>query len=283
MSEGTLSAEERLVASARAAAKGDRAAAHEVLKTVQDDVYRLALRMLGHPQDAEDATQEILVIVLTHLGSFRAESAFSTWVWSIAARHLSQVRRGRREADSFEALEERLTELREVLPASPPPESAVFALEVRLRCTEAMILSLDRPSRIAYLLGDIFNLPGEQAAAVLEIEPAVFRKRLSRARERLYEFMRRQCGLLDPTNACRCERVAAGATARGLLHREDLLFANHSTRATKAVVERAAGEVTHLMRVAEVVRDHPDYAAPESLASRLRELLDSGHLELLRQ
>jgi hypothetical protein len=63
MTGDTLAAEEQLVASARAAAMGDRAAAHQVLQAVQDGVYRLALRMLGHPQDAEDATQEILVIV----------------------------------------------------------------------------------------------------------------------------------------------------------------------------------------------------------------------------
>jgi RNA polymerase sigma factor (sigma-70 family) len=282
MAPETVTAEEQLVAFARAAATGDRSAAHHVLQAVQDGVYRLALRMLGHPQDAEDATQEVLVIVLTHLGSFRGESTLSTWVWRIAARHLSGVKRGRREADSFEALEERLTGLRGEAPPSKDPESAVFTLEVRLRCTEAMILSLDRQSRIAYLLGDIFNLPGEEAAAVLEIGPAIFRKRLSRARERLHEFMRAQCGIFDPNNSCRCEGVAACATARGLLRREALLLANHPIRTTKAVLERATREVTHLMQVAEVIRDHPDYAAPASLAGRLRELLDSGHLELLR-
>ena len=44
-----------------------------------------------------------------------------------------------------------------------------------------MILSLDRELRIAYILGDIFNLSGEGAAEVLEIDPAAYRKRLSRA------------------------------------------------------------------------------------------------------
>ena len=72
MSGEVSASEEQLVAWVRAAAAGDRAAAHDVLRAVQDRVYRLALRMLGHPQDAEDAAQEILVIVLTHLGSLSA-------------------------------------------------------------------------------------------------------------------------------------------------------------------------------------------------------------------
>src|SRR5215475_12851550 len=154
MSTEARPSEEQLLTWVRAAAAGDKAAAHEVLRAVQDRVYRLALRMLGHPQDAEDAAQEILVIVLTHLGSFRGDSAFSTWVWRIAARHLSQVKRGRREEDSFDELEGRLQSLRQE-PVSEAletdAESNVFAREVRLRCTQAMLLSLDRPSRIAYL------------------------------------------------------------------------------------------------------------------------------------
>jgi hypothetical protein len=40
--------------------------------------------------------------------------------------------------------------------------------------------------------------------------------------------------------------------------------------------------MTNLMQVAEVIRDHPDYAAPASMTRQLRELLDSGRLELLR-
>jgi RNA polymerase sigma factor (sigma-70 family) len=255
------------------------------MRAVQDRVYRLALRMLGHPQDAEDAAQEILVIVLTHLGSLRGDSAFTTWVWKIAARRLAEVKRGRREADSFEELENRLQSLRQE-PSSPgsanEAESAVFAREVRLRCTQAMLLGLDRPSRIAYVLGDVFNLSGDEAAAVLEIDPATYRKRLVRARQRLHDFMRRQCGVFDPTNPCRCERVAAGAAARGLVRREDLLFANHPTCAPSPIVDRVAGEVKDLMRVAEVIREHADYAAPDALVVRLRELLASERLELLR-
>jgi RNA polymerase sigma factor (sigma-70 family) len=285
MSGEVSASEEQLVAWVRAAAAGDRAAAHDVLRAVQDRVYRLALRMLGHPQDAEDAAQEILVIVLTHLGSFRGESAFSTWVWRIAARHLAHVKRGRREADSFQELEDRLQSLRRepVAPElEPEAESSVFAREVRLRCTQAMLLGLDRPSRIAYVLGDIFDLSGDEAAAVLEIDPATFRKRLARARQRLYDFMRRQCGVFDPANPCRCERVATGAGARGLLRPESLLFANQPVCAPSPRVDRAAREVKDLMRVAEVIREHADYAAPEALLSRLRALVESERLELLR-
>jgi len=164
---------------AREASAGNKAAVRAVLEAIRDDVYRLALRMLRHPADAEDAAQEILVIVVTHLGTFRGESSVKTWVWRIAANHLVRVKRGRREVASLDVLDDRLrTGLRLASP-DPDPESEALANELRLRCTEAMILGLDRDLRIAYLLGDVFGLSGEEASEVLGIDHAAYRKRLS--------------------------------------------------------------------------------------------------------
>src|SRR3989449_913258 len=77
---------------------GDRSALEDLVTRIQGRVYNLALRMLWHPEDARDATQEILIRIVTHVGTFRAESAFVTWVYRIAANHLLTVRAGRLEA-----------------------------------------------------------------------------------------------------------------------------------------------------------------------------------------
>lgn len=273
--------DDELVVRVRAAAAGDRDAVRGVVEAVQDRVYRLALRMLGHPADAEDAAQEILVIVVTHLGSFRGESAFMTWVWRIAANHLGRARRGRREVLAFEVLGERLqTGLRDEPGDPDDPEAELLTREVRLRCTEAMILCLDRELRIAYLLGDIFELSGQEAAAVLEIEPAAYRKRLSRARRQLHGFMRSWCGVFDEANPCRCGRQVTCAVERGIIDRAEPTFALHPVRPPRAALERATDEVTRLFRVAQTLR-HPDYRAPESLVAAIRSLLDARRLELL--
>jgi len=268
---------------AQAAAAGDKDAIVSILDAFQDDVYGLALRMLGHPTDAEDAAQEILMVVLTHLGSFRGESSLRTWVWRIAANHLSRVRKGRRETISFEALDERLrTGLKSDDTDSLDPESEALARELRLRCTEAMILCLDRELRIAYILGDVFELSGEEAADVLEVEAAAFRKRLSRARSRLHEFMRHWCGLYDSDNPCRCAGQVDAMVARGLLSSGDLYLSGQKTRPNRARLDRAADEVNEMLRVAEVLRGPASYLAPSALVVGLRELIDSERFELLR-
>jgi RNA polymerase sigma factor (sigma-70 family) len=275
-----------LVQWARAAAGGDRGAAERLLERVEDTVYRLALRMLGHPEDAEDATQEILLIVLTHLGSFRGESSFRTWCWRIAGNHLLGVRRGRLERVTFESIAETLDGALDAPRADEgheleDAEARLFAREVRLRCTEAMLLALDRDLRMAFVLTEILALTGEEAAQVLSIDHATYRKRLSRAREKLLGFMRAQCGLFEPSNACRCEKQVRPAIARGQLAPGALLFACHPRRTSSTSVERCAVEIDELLRAAEVLR-HPDYAAPPGLLPRIRALLESGRLELLR-
>jgi RNA polymerase sigma factor (sigma-70 family) len=266
---------------ARAAAHGDRNAAQAILEAVQDDVYHLALRMLGHPADAEDAAQEILIIVLTHLGTFRGESAFTTWVWRIAANHLGRVRRGRRETVSFDVLDERLRSgLDDGAAAAPDPEAEAMTRELRMRCTQAMLLCLDRELRIAYILGDILGLAGDEAAEALEIEPAAYRKRLSRARTRLYEFLRSWCGVFDEANPCRCAGQLACAVQRGLIAPDDLYLARQRTRPAAALI-RATDELSGLMQTAEVIRGPVGYLAPGSMIENVRRLLDS-ELELLR-
>ena len=72
----------------RRAVEGDKDALGTVLESVQDMVFNLSLRMMGMIEDAEDATQEIMIRVMTSLSSFKGESLFSilSRAWPSAAR-----------------------------------------------------------------------------------------------------------------------------------------------------------------------------------------------------
>ena len=84
---------EELLAWFNKAVSGDKKSLETILTGVQDLVFNLSLRMLGTFQDAEDASQDILLKIITHLSSFKGESAFSTWVFSIAVNHLKNYRK----------------------------------------------------------------------------------------------------------------------------------------------------------------------------------------------
>jgi len=214
---------------ARRAREGDREALESLVSAIQGRVYGLALRMLWHPEDARDAAQEILLRIVTRLSTFRGASSFSTWAYRVAANHLLTARKSRLEERSytFQRFGDELDEgLSEGAAPQASGETAILLEEVKLGCTLAMLTCLDRPHRLAYILGEILEMDGDEAARVLGIGAAAYRKRLSRAREAVVAFMRAKCGLVNPARPCRCRRRLAEAVRLGRVTPGRLLFAS---------------------------------------------------------
>jgi RNA polymerase sigma factor (sigma-70 family) len=252
---------------------GDSAALEELVGRVQDRVYRLALRMVTRPVEAEDATQEILIRVMTRLSTYRGEAAFTTWVHRVAVNHLLDRKKTVVEAMelSFDAYAE---DLRSGLSKEVSPDAALLAEEIRLSCTQAMLTCLDRDHRIAYVLGEVFDVSSSDGAYICDTTPAAYRKRLSRARSRVRSFVGQNCGLVNPQGApCRCERRVETAVALGRIDPARLEFSDH--RVTHGVME-----MEKLHDAAGLMRSHPDYAVPEALADRIALLIRSGRYRL---
>lgn len=189
------------------AAAGDREALEALLLGVQDLVFNLSLRMLGTFSDAEDATQDILLKVITHLPDFRKESAFSTWVFRIAVNHLSNYQKHMfaQRPLSFEYYGDDIVNGRaqDVPDLTQNVEKNILAEELKMSCTNVMLQCLDAGSRCVFILGTMFRLDSRIAGEVLEISPEAYRQRLSRARRRMADFLGQYCGEYGG-GKCRC-------------------------------------------------------------------------------
>jgi RNA polymerase sigma factor (sigma-70 family) len=212
---------------ARCAVDGDREALGALAAAIQGQVYRLAVRMLWNREDAEDATQEILVRVVTRLAQFDFRSRFTTWVYRISVNYLLDVRKSPTERLrlTFETFAEDLGHgLSDDGPGAA--ERSLLVEEVKVGCTLAMLQCLDRPHRLAYVFGEILEMPGPEGAAALETTPDVFRKRLQRARDQVTAFTRAHCGLVSATAGCACHRRVRAAVAAGRIRGEATDFAS---------------------------------------------------------
>ena len=260
---------------ARRAQQGDRAALEALLRGLQDPLYRLALRFLGLAEPARDATQEILILVITQLSTFRGESAVCTWAYRVASRHLLRERKQTRRF-TFEALEASLSqppnEIDPDLLASA--EDRLLQEELFLGCTQAMLNSLDVPQRIAFVLGAILDLEASECALVLEISEVAFRKRLSRARSTLDAFVAKQCGVANPENACRCAFQVNYARSQGRLDPLRFRFAQ-ATDQTSLEALHTFGEIKRVRRSLELYRAQPVARAPEDFAEHVRAMIES--------
>ena len=195
---------------------GDKEALEALLSSVQDLVFNLSLRMLGTVLDAEDATQEILIQVMTHLSSFRQESSLSTWVFRIAVNHLKHYRKGMfaRQSLSFEMYGEDIVSGRErdVADLRGGVDKALLEQELKLSCSNVMLQCLSPEERAVYILGTMFRVDSRIAAEILETTPEAYRQRLSRVRAKMGAFLREYCGL-SGTGMCSCERRTNYAVA----------------------------------------------------------------------
>jgi RNA polymerase sigma factor (sigma-70 family) len=266
------------------AVQGELLALDELLAQIQGGVYNLAVRMLGNREDALDACQEILLKVTTHLGTYRSEANFSTWVHTIARNHLLTVITRTRELPevSFESLSSTLQaglDIGRDTWGSRPllPEEKLAAREMAVTCTQGMLMRLDRDHRLAYLLDTVFDLSSEEAAQVLEINAAAYRKRLSRARQSLEEFAQMHCGRVSAQAACRCEKQvhALGqlpASVKAKMPPIQRLFQNDQEHQQAA---QAFDQVMVMSDIAAVLRSHPDWQVPSRMREAIRLVLST--------
>ena len=139
---------------------GDREALEALVGRHQRWIYNIAIRMLAHPQDAEDATQEILIKAITRLSTFEGRSRFRTWLYRIVVNHVLNARRGRAEPATvgFGCYAHGLDTTPDLDlpdPRTAPADLRLLVDEARISCTSGMLLCLDREQRLVYILGEI--------------------------------------------------------------------------------------------------------------------------------
>lgn len=200
----------------RLAAEGDKGALEQLLTGVQDLAFNLSLRMLGTIHDAEDASQEILIRVMTNLASFRGESAFTTWVFRIAVNHLKNYRKSMfaQHPLSFEYYGEDIVSGKEkdIPDLTMGVDRNLLEQELKLSCTNVMLQCLDTDSRCIYILGTMFRVDSRLAAEILEISPEAYRQRLSRIKKKMAGFLDEYCGL-SGKGVCSCSKRISYAIA----------------------------------------------------------------------
>lgn len=178
--------------SLQALKKGDRAEFARLLETYSGVVYRLAIRMLSNPQDAEDILQETFIKVYQHIGNFDGRSSLSTWLYRIATNEALMFLRKRKlitfsidePLENSEAEQEPL----QIVDWCCLPEEELMSTEANSYLDKA-IQQLPHSLRVVFLLRDIEGLSTLETGEVLNLSETAVKTRLSRARLRLRELL----------------------------------------------------------------------------------------------
>lgn len=266
------------------AMNGDKQSLEKLIVGIKDKIYNLSLRMLWNPADAEDVTQEILIKVITNLSKFRLESKFSTWVYSIASNHLINInKRGLENQElSFDIFEKGIEvgfNTKESVMISEVDRN-ILAEELKVSCTHAMLLCLDREHRMIYILSSMFGINSSEGAFIMNITPETYRKRLSRTREKMRSFMENNCGLVNQNKTCRCNRRVEVAIESRRINPEQLIFVNRPL-AENDLVGACKEEMEEFDKVSAVFTSNPYYLAPESILQGIKKIITSDTYKIL--
>lgn len=163
---------------------GDRAEFARLVDAYSDPIYRLGLKMLGTPQDAEDILQNTFLNAMTHLPKFEGRSSLLTWLYRIASNEALMLLRKKKPEFNLEDVEAGQDEdLRptQFIDWSALPEDELLSGESKQNIDHA-IQTLPESLRIVFLLRDVEGLSIKETAEALNFTEANVKTRLLRAR-----------------------------------------------------------------------------------------------------
>ena len=266
------------------ATSGDKEALEMLVTGVQDIIFNLSLRMLGTFADAEDATQDILLKMITHLSSFRGDSSFTTWVFSIAVNHLKNYKKHMfaHYPLSFEYYGEDIQngKIQDVPDLTQNVEKDIMAEELKMSCTNVMLQCLDTESRCIFILGTMFKVDSRIAGDILGMTPEAYRQRLSRIRKKMADFLGQYCGEYG-SGKCKCKNRVNYAIQNHRINpvQLDYVAATEIPAKTMLDVKSAMENMDDLSQEFSFCKS---YRSPERTRHLIQELLKSTQLSIIR-
>lgn len=249
---------------------GDKKALEEVIIQIQDLIYNLAIRMLWHPDDAKDATQDILIRVITNLSSFNHKSAFTTWVYRLASNNLINFKKKKTtNSINFDQYELQLNQgfSNSINYTNNKAEQNLLVQEAKIGCSNAMLQCLNKENRLTYILGEILEFNATEGAIVFDISPENFRKRLSRSKKNLHSFLNKNCGIINTKNECRCHKKVDSSIKNGFIEPNKLLFTKNKKNTT------LINSIENIQNEVSLYQTNPEYNTPESLLMEVKRII----------
>jgi RNA polymerase sigma-70 factor, ECF subfamily len=168
----------------QASAGGDMTAFEVLYERHQRRVYSLCLRMVANATEAEDLSQEVFVQLFRKVGSFRGESAFTTWLHRLTVNHVLMHFRKRGVRLEKTTEEGEISEMQDVIQAVS--EKPRFIDRIAL---DKAIADLPPGYRTVFVLHDVEGFEHEEVAAMLGVSVGTSKSQLHKARLRLRDLI----------------------------------------------------------------------------------------------
>ena len=175
---------------------------HQIIKDFGQKISSLSHRMISNKEIAKEAAQEVWYEIIKSLSSYKAQSSISTWIYTIARRTIFKY-----------AKKERIISDKEINHHFDRPEinyggnekdRLLWVKEKCDFCLTAFCHCLNNKSRLIFLFKELVNLSNKEISEIMEITEVNVRKILSRSKQKVENFMNKDCILYTRNTNCRC-------------------------------------------------------------------------------
>ncbi len=254
----------------------------EAYKGYFEKLYRVAFRITGNKEDAEDALQEAYINAFKGFTGFSGKSSLSTWLYRITVnsslrfikkRNSFPVARfaadaGLSEAGFFESLK-----------AVEQVEDAVLAADIRESCLQMFIECMPKKQRITFVLKVLMQLSVSEVASIMDISESAVKTNVYRARQLMKEHLEGKCSLIRPDNPCNCKLWTSYAIKYGRrAYIPSLKPVNELGLDYRSIFE---SELSFLSKLVQLYDNQPQYMSGEAFIIRMKELMAKGSVKLL--
>lgn len=252
----------------------------KVYENHYDKLYKLAYRLMGNTEDAEDILQEAFLSAYSAYPKFKNKSEVSTWLYRIvvncAYKNMKKLKR-LPVYDIAPRFNMTKDEFFENLKSYESVENEIMINSMREQCLQLFLKCIPSKQRIAFVLQVLLKLPCSDVSQIMGISAGAVKTNVYRARLRMKENMEDKCSYINPNSPCRCKNWVAYAIENNKmdmipklnLEKEldyDSIFKN---------------EMTFLSKIVFLYDKYPEKISYENFIEKIKNIISEKSLKVL--
>jgi RNA polymerase sigma factor (sigma-70 family) len=252
----------------------------EVYKEHYDKLFKLAYRLMGNREDAEDILQEAFLNAYGAYAKFQNISQVSTWLYRIvmncAYKNMKKLKR-LPVYDIAPRYNMNSDEFFEKLKSYESVENEVMVNCMREQCLQLFLKCMPSKQRTAFVLKVLLDLPCEEVSQIMDISVGAVKTNVYRARLRMKENMEDKCSYINPNSPCNCKNWVAYAVKNNKM---DMI-------PSLELVEKLdydlifKKEMDFLSRLKFLYDKYPEKVSYESFTEKIKNIISEKSLKFL--
>lgn len=243
-------------------------------------LYRLAYRLMGNKEEAEDTLQEAFLNAYSAYPKFNEKSEVSTWLYRIVVNCANKNMKKLKRLPVYDIAERyNMTkdEFFENLKSYESVENEVMVNSMREQCLQLFLKCMPSKQRIAFVLKVLIDLPCEDVSQIMGISVGAVKTNIYRARLRMKENMEDKCSYINPDSPCECKNWVAYAIKNNKM---DMIPSIQTDKELDYYI-LFKEEMTFLQKITFLYSKYPEEISYQSFVERIKHIVSEKSLKIL--